>query len=266
VVAIWLVGSLETLLSATAVDKLDPFKRESNLNRDLTAVGVGNLLASAIGGLPMIAEIVRSSANVNNGAKTGWANFFHGAFLALFVVLFPGLIHKIPMASLAALLVYTGFRLASPKEFAKTMQIGKEQLFVFTVTIIAILMTDLLVGVLIGILFKIGIQLSRGVPLSNLIRINFSIQQSSAEQFIVRIEGSAVFANFVGLKSDLADIPIGKSIIFDVTDVSYIDHTVMEFIEQFRHDYIGRGGQCVIKGMEELIAYSEHRLAARRRY
>jgi MFS superfamily sulfate permease-like transporter len=266
VVAIWLVGSLETLLSATAVDKLDPFKRESNLNRDLTAVGVGNLLASAIGGLPMIAEIVRSSANVNNGAKTGWANFFHGAFLALFVVLFPGLIHKIPMASLAALLVYTGFRLASPKEFAKTMQIGNEQLFVFTVTIIAILMTDLLVGVLIGILFKIGIQLSRGVPLSNLIRINFSIQQSSAEQFIVRIEGSAVFANFVGLKSDLADIPIGKSIIFDVTDVSYIDHTVMEFIEQFRHDYIGRGGQCVIKGMEELIAYSEHRLAARRRY
>jgi MFS superfamily sulfate permease-like transporter len=265
VVSIWLVGSLETLLSATAVDKLDPYKRESNLNRDLTAVGIGNLLAGAVGGLPMIAEIVRSSANVNNGARTGWSNFFHGLFLAVFVILFPWLIHQIPTASLASLLVFTGYRLASPKEFAKTMQIGKEQLFVFTCTIIAILMTDLLIGVLIAILIKIGIQLSRGVPLSNLIRINFSIENTNAEEFIVRIEGSAVFANFVGLKSDLADLPAGKSIVFDVTDASYIDHTVMEFIEQFEDDYIGRGGQCVVKGLDEMVGYSNHPLAARKR-
>jgi MFS superfamily sulfate permease-like transporter len=265
VVSIWLVGSLETLLSATAVDKLDPYKRESNLNRDLTAVGIGNLLAGAVGGLPMIAEIVRSSANVNNGARTGWSNFFHGLFLAVFVILFPWLIHQIPTASLASLLVFTGYRLASPKEFAKTMQIGKEQLFVFTCTIIAILMTDLLIGVLIAILIKIGIQLSRGVPLSNLIRINFSIENTNDEEFIVRIEGSAVFANFVGLKSDLADLPAGKSIVFDVTDASYIDHTVMEFIEQFEDDYIGRGGQCVVKGLDEMVGYSNHPLAARKR-
>lgn len=265
VVAICLVGSLETLLSATAVDKLDPFKRESNLNRDLTAVGIGNLLAGAIGGLPMIAEIVRSSANVNNGARTSWANFFHGAFLALFVLFVPGLIHQIPLSSLAALLVFTGFRLASPKEFAKTMQIGKEQLFVFTATIIAILMTDLLIGVLIGILIKICIQLSRGVSLSNLIRINFTIENISPEDVVVRIEGSAVFANFVGLKSELADLPNGKSIVFDVTDVSYIDHTVMEFIEQFQHDYIDRGGKCDVKGLDAMVGYSKHPLAARKR-
>jgi MFS superfamily sulfate permease-like transporter len=145
------------------------------------------------------------------------------------------------------------------------MQIGKEQLFVFTCTIIAILMTDLLIGVLIAILIKIGIQLSRGVPLSNLIRINFSIENTNAEEFIVRIEGSAVFANFVGLKSDLADLPAGKSIVFDVTDASYIDHTVMEFIEQFEDDYIGRGGQCVVKGLDEMVGYSNHPLAARKR-
>ena len=264
-VAICLVGSLETLLSATAVDKLDPYKRESNLNRDLMAVGIGNLLAGAVGGLPMIAEIVRSSANVNNGARTGWANFFHGAFLALFVLFVPSLIHKIPLSSLAALLVFTGFRLASPKEFAKTMQIGKEQLFVFTSTIIAVIATDLLVGVLIGILIKIGIQLSRGVPLSNLLRINFSIENASPDVFTVKIEGSAVFANFVGLKSDLADIPLEKSIVFDVTDASYIDHTVMEFIEQFTHDYIARGGTCVVKGLDEMTGYSKHPLAARKR-
>ena len=213
----------------------------------------------------MIAEIVRSSANVNNGARTGWANFFHGAFLALFVLFVPSLIHQIPLSSLAALLVFTGFRLASPKEFAKTMQIGKEQLFIFTATILAVLATDLLVGGLAGIAIKIAIHLSRGVPLSNLVRINFTIEESPPEQFTVRIEGSAIFANFVGLKSELADIPTGKSIFFDVTDASYIDHTVMEFIEQFQHDYIDRGGKCVVNGLDELVGYSEHPLAARKR-
>ncbi|MDD5215832.1 MAG: SulP family inorganic anion transporter, partial [Methylococcales bacterium] len=143
VVAIALVGSLESLLSAMAVDKLDPCKRHSDLNKDLTAVGVGNLVAGSIGGLPMIAEIVRSSANVNNGAKTQWANFFHGTFLLIFVVFFPHLIHSIPLAALASLLVFTGFRLASPREFANVMGIGKEQLFIFVATIISVIATDL---------------------------------------------------------------------------------------------------------------------------
>jgi MFS superfamily sulfate permease-like transporter len=265
VISICLVGSLESLLSATAVDKLDPYKRYSNLNRDLTAVGVGNLVASAVGGLPMIAEIVRSSANVNNGAKTGWANFFHGSFLALFVVFFPKLIHEIPLASLAALLVYTGFRLASPKEFAKTMDIGREQLALFVITIIGVLATDLLVGVFIGIFAKLVIHLARGVSFTHLLKLSYHVEKKDPDTHHIRVQGSAIFSNFIGLKSEVADLPDGKTVIFDLSEAYLVDHTVMEFIDHYRHDYIDRGGRCEIHGLENHEAFSDHPLAARRR-
>ncbi|MDD5267624.1 MAG: SulP family inorganic anion transporter [Methylococcales bacterium] len=264
VVSICLVGSLESLLSAMAVDKLDPYKRHSDLDRDLTAVGAGNLIAGLIGGLPMIAEIVRSSANVNNGAKTGWANFFHGAFLFLFVVFFPRLIHSIPLASLAALLVFTGFRLASPKEFAKVMGVGKEQLFMFVVTIIGVLATDLLVGVAIGIVAKFAIHMLRGVRVNNLFKIHFVIEQQDASTVVVSIVGAAIFSNFMSLKTTLANLENGKTIIFQMNNTYLLDHTVMEFLHDFQHNYEGHGGKCIFLGMEAHDTYSRHPLSARR--
>ena len=264
VVSICLVGSLESLLSAMAVDKLDPYKRHSNLDLDLTAVGAGNLIAGLIGGLPMIAEIVRSSANVNNGAKTGWANFFHGAFLFLFVAFFPRLIHSIPLASLAALLVFTGFRLASPKEFAKVMGVGKEQLFMFVVTIIGVLATDLLVGVAIGIVAKFAIHMLRGVRVNNLFKIHFVIEQQDASTVVVSIVGAAIFSNFMSLKTALANLENGKTIIFQMNNTYLLDHTVMEFLHDFQHNYEGHGGKCVFLGMESHDTYSRHPLSARR--
>ena len=264
VVSICLVGSLESLLSAMAVDKLDPYKRHSNLDRDLTAVGVGNMLAGMIGGLPMIAEIVRSSANVNNGAKTGWANFFHGAFLLIFVALFPRLIHSIPLAALAALLVFTGFRLASPKEFAKVMGLGKEQLFMFLVTIIGVLATDLLIGVAIGIMTKLFIHLLRGVKLGNLFKIQFAIKEQSNGTIRVDISGAAIFSNILALKDALAHLEPGKTVIFQLNDAYLLDHTVMEFFHDFQHNYENHGGKCEFIGMEYHEAYADHPLAARR--
>ncbi|MDP3010155.1 MAG: SulP family inorganic anion transporter [Methylococcales bacterium] len=263
VVTISLVGSLESLLSAMAVDKLDPYKRHSNLNKDLTAVGVGNLVAGCVGGLPMIAEIVRSSANVNNGAKTSWANFFHGTLLLLFVVLFPRLIHSIPLAALASLLVFTGFRLASPREFAKVMGIGKEQFFMFTVTVIGVIATDLLVGVAIGILVKLTIHLIRGVNFSNLFKIHFSVEQK-ADTIFIEISGAAVFSNFMALKDALAKLENGKTIVFQLNDTYLLDHTVMEFFHDFQHAYEAQGGKCEFLGMEYHESFSEHPLAARR--
>ncbi len=223
VVAIALVGSLESLLSAMAVDKLDPYKRHSNLNKDLTAVGVGNLVAGSIGGLPMIAEIVRSSANVNNGAKTGWANFFHGSFLLLFVVCFPHLIHSIPLATLASLLVFTGFRLASPREFANVMGIGKEQFLLFVVTIISVIATDLLIGVAIGILVKIGIHLIRGVKFSNLFKIHFEIIHQKSGEVLIVVQDAAIFSNLMKLKEAVDNEKDAKKIVFQLSDAFLID-------------------------------------------
>lgn len=198
-ITICMVASLESLLSATAAEKLDPYKRPTELDRDLSAVGLGNVVSGFLGGLPMIAEFVRSSANVEGGAQTGWANFFHGAILLFFVVLFPHFIHNIPHASLAALLVFVGYRRATPKVFADVLAIGKDQLFLFVVTILAVLATNLLVGVFIGVFVKILLHLSRGVWLNNMFKIHFSMLEDG-NRVTVKILGSALFSNFLPLK------------------------------------------------------------------
>ncbi len=265
VITICLVGSLESLLSAAAVDKLDPYKRYSDLNRDLTAVGIGNTVCGLVGGMPMIAEIVRSSANINNGARTGWANFFHGTFLLIFVALFPKLIHEIPLASLAALLVFTGFRLASPKEFQKTLAIGYEQLVVFVITIIGVLATDLLIGVAIGMVAEFVVHLLRSVNWHEVLKLYFEVQETEPGVYHIRIDGAAFFANFLSLKSELPSIPEGKKLIFDLSEADTVDHTVMEFIHDFCEDYERRGGHFEICGLDLHTATSDHPLAARKR-
>jgi MFS superfamily sulfate permease-like transporter len=264
VIAICLVGSLESLLSAAAVDKLDPYKRYSDLNRDLKAVGIGNTVAGLIGGLPMIAEIVRSSANIDGGARSGWSNFCHGAFLLLFVMALPHVIDTIPLASLAALLVYTGFRLASPKAFAKSLDLGREQLALFVLTIVSVLATNLLAGVLIGIAAKLLLHVGRGVPLRNLLTISYRLERKDVNTCVIRVSGSAIFSNFIALKSEVAEIPGDKTLIFDLSDAYLIDHTVMEFIDHFRDDYIERGGRCEIHGLASHEPYADHALAARK--
>ncbi|MCX7110082.1 MAG: SulP family inorganic anion transporter [Proteobacteria bacterium] len=265
VVAITLVGSLETLLVASAVDKLDPYKRYSDLNRDLRALGLGNALSGLVGGLPIIVEILRSSTNVNSGARTAWSSFFHGAFMLLFVMLFPRLIDKIPLASLATLLVYIGYRLTSPQTFAERMILGWAQLLIFVITIAGVLFTNILAGVLIGIVAKLLIHWMRGVSPKNMLQIAYRVERKDGNTWIFRISGSAIFSNFISLKTEVSEIPNGKTVIFDLSDVYLIDHTVMELIDHFRQNYMDRGGQCEIEGLDKQVPFSEHVLAARRR-
>ncbi|GLI92481.1 SulP family inorganic anion transporter [Methylocystis echinoides] len=265
VFAICLVGSLETLLSAAAVDKLDPYKRISNLNRDLAAVGVGNIVCGFIGGLPMIAEIVRSSANCSNGARTSWANFFHGVFLLIFVALFPKLIHEIPLAALASLLVFTGFRLASPGVFKRTLAIGWDQLGVFVITIVGVLATDLIIGVAIGVVAELAFHLYRSVNWSEVLRLRLEIEETEPDVFHVRLGGAAFFANVLALKKDLALLPRGKTVVFDVSETSTIDHTVMEFLHHYCEDYVRAGGEAELFGLDNHASTSKHPLAPRKR-
>ncbi len=263
--SLFFIGSLESLLAASAVDRLDPDKHRSNLNRDITAVGIGNVLSGLIGGMPMIAEIVRSSANIGYGARSSWSNFFHGLFLLLFIVLFPDLIRDIPLASLAALLIYAGYRLASPQAFANTLEVGIEQLALFVITIIGILATNILAGVALAILVKLGIHRWRGVKLRNLFALSYRISRETGDAYRIKINGAAIFSNFMALKSELVELPDGDTLIFDLTYASLVDHTVMDFIDRYSRDYTARGGRCEIRGLDHYQPYSEHPLAARRR-
>lgn len=258
-----LVGSLESMLTVKAIDLLDPFRRKADLSRDVVAVGIGNVAAGMLGGLPMISEVARSSANINNGGKTRWANLFHGIFLLVFVVLLTPLIKMVPVAAFAAMLIFVGFRLASPAEFAHIYYIGKEQLVIFLVTIIAILSTDILIGIACGILAKISIQLFYGVKLSHIFSPNVTVKTGGGI-FSVHVPRAAVFTNYLSLKEKLESIPKGNVVHVDFSETPYVDHTVMENITRFKNDYEQTGGHMKLIGLEHHLALSDHPLAARK--
>lgn len=265
VFSLCLIGSIESLLVVAAIDRLDPERGRSDLDRDLAAIGIGNVLSGLIGGMPMIAEIVRGSANIEYGAKSGWSNFFHAVFMLMAVVLFAGLLHNIPLASLSALLIYAGFRLASPRAFAKTMDIGKEQLALFVVTIVAILASNILLGVFIGIAAKLMLHRWRGVGLRDLFHPSYSITQDAAGSYHVSVDGAAVFSNLIALQSRMMAIPEGETVVFDLSSAALIDHTVMDYIDRYCQDYSERGGRCAILGLDLSRPSSSHPLAARLR-
>lgn len=259
-----LVGSLESLLSSKAIDSLDPYHRKSNMNRDLVGIGIGNSLAGFIGGLPMISEIVRSSANINNGAKTWWSNVFHGLFLLVFVAFFPALIHQIPLAALAAMLIYTGIRLASPKEFYKTYKTGAGQLIIFAITIIVTLTTDLLLGIFAGIITKFVIHFKNGLPAKYMFKPMFTVT-TKEDSYTIDVFHSAVFSNYIKLKKSLDTLPKGKTIYIDFTNASIVDHTVMENLYHYKHDYELLEGKFIIGGLENHHSFSNHELSAKRK-
>jgi len=260
-----LIGSLESLLSAKAIELLDPWRRKTSHDRDLLAIGVGNTLAALIGGLPMISEIVRSKANIDNGARTRGANFFHGMFLLGFVLLFPNLIHRIPLAVLGAMLVYTGFRLASPQELVRTYRVGSEQFIVFIGTIIATLATDLLIGISVGIAIEIAFHLWHGCPLTALVRSDVQIVPQGDTRVVLVVRRAAVFSNWLGVRAKiLAEAEGRDEVIIDLSNTRFVDHSVMEKLHQLADDFTPAGKQLTVMGLEAHTPLSAHPLAARK--
>ncbi|GHH72942.1 sulfate transporter [Streptosporangium violaceochromogenes] len=194
-----LIGTIESTLTVLAVDAMAPRARPAGLNRDLLALGGGNLVSSLLGGLPMISEIVRSKANVDAGATSARSNFFHGAFLLLFVALAPALLQTIPLAVLAAMLVYTGARLASPRQLAHARRIGPDQLALFATTLVVTLATDLLIGVAAGLVLKVALHLLRGAGLPAFLRPRAEATRTG-HVLHVRIPRAAIFTVLLPLR------------------------------------------------------------------
>jgi MFS superfamily sulfate permease-like transporter len=225
-VTLALVASLETLLSIEAIDDLDPYQRVTNKERELKAQGIGNMISGLIGGLPITSVIVRSSANVNAGAKSKMSAIYHGILLLLCVALIPGLLNLIPKSALAAVLIYTGYKLAKPSLFKAYYKKGWDQFLPFVITIAAILLTDLLIGVLIGI----------GVGLFFIIRSNFKTSVfivHDHNKYLIRLRKDVSFLNKPIIKNKLEEIPENASVLIDASRADFIDKDIIEVIEDF---------------------------------
>ncbi len=263
----FVIGSLESLLSAKAIDLLDPWKRKTNMDRDMIAVGVGNLCAAAVGGLPMISEIVRSKANIDNGARTRFADMWHGIFLLLCVALIPTILHRIPLAALAAMLVYTGYRLAHPTEFVHVYRIGKEQLAIFVTTLVMVLATDLLIGVAAGIILKMVIHVANGVPMKSLFKSYLEVQEIDSNTSLILARESAVFSNWIPFRRQIEQVGLvqHRNLIIDVSNTQLVDHSVMEKLEEMERDFAQEGLKFEVRGLDSLQPLADNAHAARKR-
>jgi carbonic anhydrase len=230
-VTIAMVASLETLLNLEAVDRVDPAQRHSPPNRELWAQGVGNMLSGLVGGLPVTSVIVRSSVNINAGNKTRLSTILHGVLLLGCVLFLPQLLNLIPLACLAAILIVTGFKLASPKLVRQLWAEGRPQFLPFAVTVAAIVTLDLLKGIGIGLLVAVGFILQ-----SNLRRPLRRVLEKHVNGDVLRIElpNQVSFLNRAALESALMAVPHGGHVLIDARNTDYIDPDILDLLEDFR--------------------------------
>lgn len=226
-VTVGVVASLETLLSQEAVDPLDAFHRRTPLNRELVAQGIGNAVSGLLGGLPITAVIVRSSANVHAGARTKLSTMVHGALLLAAVLLGAELLRQIPLASLAAILLVTGYKLARPALFHTLYRLGWNQFVPFIVTIGAILVTDLLKGIVVGLVVAVAL------ILRNHLREPYTLRHEG-DRFVISLRKDVYFFNKAALLEALERMPAGAVVVVDGSMAEFIDHDIVEALGSFR--------------------------------
>jgi len=260
-IVIALIASLETLLSIEAVDNLDPQRRVTNTNKELFAQGVGNTVAGLIGGLPVTSVIVRSSANVNSGGKSKLSTIIHGSLLLVSIILIPGLLNKIPLSALAAILLLTGYKLAKPAVFKNFWTAGKFQFIPFIVTVVVIIAVDLfgvlpalsgkglLVGVLTGIVAAAGSILYGNLKNSYYFH---SENHKDGDMINIRLSEEVSFLNKAAIRQTLDHMPENSTVLIDASNTKYIDYDVLELIKEFRDIKVPlKNIRLTLKGFKE---------------
>jgi len=270
VLSLTLIASIESLLSIKAVDKLDSEKRRSNVNRDLKALGIGTIGSGFLGGLNVVTVIARSSVNVNNGGNNRSSNFFHAFFLVVFIMLFSSQLTRIPLPALMAILVYTGYKLASPDLIKKVFSIGKEQLIIFFVTLLSTLKFGLIIGITAGVIITIIIHfiINKNITLflRHWVKPNVLMFREDDEKsnYYVSVKHFCTFANFYRLKQKLDAIPEEYDVIVDFSLCDFVDHTVMENLNNYQSTFSKKGGHFDIVGLDMHDADSKHPFALRK--
>ena len=229
-ILIGILATLETLLCIEAMDKLDKHNRITPVNRELIAQGVGNFLCGVLGAIPLTAVVVRGSANIQAGAKTKVSAFVHGVFLLLSVLLIPFLINLIPYASLSAILILTGFGLTKLKIYKSLFKLGLKQFIPFISTIIIILVTDLLIGVSIGLLISVYYIIKENF------KENYNLEKNhlqGLDYYTLKLHSNVTFLNKVEIKNTLDKVPPYSELTIDGSDVHFIDYDVLEIISDF---------------------------------
>lgn len=224
------VASIETLLNLEAVENIDPHKRQASPNRELVAQGIGNIISGLIGGIPVTSVIVRSSVNINAGAQTKMSAILHGIFLLISILLLSPILNLIPLSSLATILLLTGYKLAKVSLFKDMYKIGLNQFIPFVATVVAIVFTDLLIGVLIGL----------AISIFYILKSNFKNayhfhkeDHHEGEIITIRLAEEVSFLNKASIKRTLADIPENSKVIINAANSTYIDYDVLELIKDF---------------------------------
>lgn len=254
-ILIGLLATLETLLCIEAVDKLDKRNRITPVNRELIAQGIGNMTCGLLGAIPMTAVVVRGAANVDAGGRTKLSSFTHGLFLLLAVMMVPFLLNKIPYASLAAILLITGYNLTKPKLYRNMWSLGRKQFIPFVITVVVILSTDLLLGVSIGLLISIYY-----IVQSNF-KIEYKITQTrhlGIETQCIKLNHNVTFLNKVKLRKTLDEVPEYTILTIDGSESRLIDYDILEIISEFQSKAKDRHIELHLINIEKVSVTAVH--------
>jgi MFS superfamily sulfate permease-like transporter len=254
-IIIGLLATLETLLCVEAIDKLDRHNRITPVNREMVAQGIGNMVCGLLGAIPMTAVIVRGAANVDAGARTRLSAFTHGLFLLLTVLFIPFALNKIPYASLAAILFVTGYNLTKPKLYRNMWSLGWKQFLPFILTIIIILMTDLLIGVMTGLLLSVYYIISQNFRAEYKVQIT---EKNGHEVFYIKLNSNVTFLNKVKLKDALDKIPEDSILTIDGSECNFIDYDILEIISEFENKARDRDIEVHLMGIEKVNVTAIH--------